>query len=442
MKKSCKNFVLAATSAAILAGVAGSAQAANWLFLQGTERPGAAPRAKVWGFIQPEYQSTVDTKLKAGPWKGQKAVFNQSRPQLKTSSSFNVLRARIGVRGVAMPLDSNVNYFFLAEFGNNGITAGGGGAVKLTDASVTFNHMKGARIRIGQFKTPGSEEGLQAIHVFDYINFSNATNGLLLERFFNSDGSTQVGANKPNGSVSAFRDIGIQMFETFKVNNWEHSYAIMVGNGNGINRNDNNDNKELYAYWSSELVYGGKGPRRQGMKLFAWYQDGQRTLAAGPSQTVQNFDRMRSGLGFTYRKGKHRAAAEYINADGMIFTGTDGAALPGAVSNNGALTASWNMATKGKADGWYVHYGFAPTPKWEIDFRYDVYNRLTNSTLGERKFDTATLGLQYFFNKKTRVTINYEFRNADAPGYAGSSPVNQILDSLDDRVSFNVLAIF
>ena len=60
-------------------------------------------------------------------------------------------------------------------------------------------------------------------------------------------------------SVGAFRDIGIQVFDTFKATNWEHSYAIMVGNGNGLNYGDNDGNKDVYLYWSSERVFGGKG---------------------------------------------------------------------------------------------------------------------------------------------------------------------------------------
>lgn len=465
-----KKVALAATCTAMLGGVSGvvtTANAANWLMLQGTEKPGAAPRAKVWGFIQGEYQSTDDTLIGGGGWKGKKAILNQQRPDLKAAKGFNVLRARIGVRGTAMPLDSNVNYFLLAEFGNNGITRNGGGNVMLTDASVTLNHIDGARIRIGQFKTPGSEEGLQAIHVFDYVNFTGATNGLLLERFFDGDGSGTFAiplagpatagdsgvVNKANGPVGAFRDVGVQVFDTFKSGNWEHSYAAMIGNGNGITRGENDDNQETYLYWASELVYGGKGGRRQGLKLYAWNQTGKRTLT-GEGAGV--YDRDRSGFGLTFRKGKHRAAFEHITADGMIFNGSDGAAVPGTISNplpapkfGGAptdpaqtVTSSWNMATTGEADGTYIHYGYAINNKWEVDARYDIYNRLTNSALDERKFETVTLGAQYFMNKKSRLIFNYEMRDAEAPGWASTAAPNLALASTDDRVSVQILTIF
>lgn len=447
MKNIYKNVLGTACACAVSVSaltISTDVMAANWLMLQGTERASAAQRARVWGFIQPEYQYTEGTKVQAGPFKDSNAQFNQIRPDLKTNSSFNLLRARIGVRGEGFPLDSNVNYFILAEFGNNGITRQGGGSAKITDASVTLSHIPHLRLRFGTFKYPGSEEGLQAIHVFDYINFTNVSNQLLLERFFDCDGSgTACGANRPNGPVGAFRDTGIQLFDSFSSGGWEHTYAVMVGNGNGISRGDNDKNKDSYVYWSSERVFGGQGPRRQGWKLYAWGQNGKRTILDETVSSTQTseYDRTRWGVGSTFRKSKYRAAFEYIAADGMIQNGTDFGAVAGSV-NGGGIVASWNILPEDKANGYYVDFGYLVTPVLELDARYDVLNRATKVAANERKFDTLTLGAQYFFNKKTRMILNYEFRNAEAPNLPGSHTANQILDSIDDRASLQVLAIF
>lgn len=414
------------------------ASASNWLMLQGTEPANSAPRAKVWGFVQPEYQSMSGTQLKAGPFEGQNMSPNLVKPDNKSDSAFNIRRARLGVRGQGFPLDPNVSYFLLAEFGNNGITTKAK-STQVTDASVTFNHIDGARVRIGQFKTPTSEEGLQAIHVFNYINFTAGTDQLLLERFTDGDGSDTQSANGLNGPVGAFRDVGLQVFDSFKNGDWEHSYAVMYGNGNGINRSDNDDNKDTYVYWSSELIYGGKGPRRQGLKLFAWNHSGTRTLTqAGAGE----YDRDRNGLGLTYLNGKYRAAVEYVNADGMIFNGSDGGAVPGSRNNADTATASLNVMTEGEADSYYVDFGYKVLPNLELDLRYDVLNRGTQSDTAERTFDTVTLGAQYFFNKKSRMTVNYEIRNQEAPGFADDATPNLIADGLDDRLSLQWLVIF
>jgi len=426
-----------------LALVAPQTYAANWLALQGTEPAGSSTRAKLWGFVQPEFLSTDGTRLAAGPFAGQPASFNQIPPTLDEHAEFLIRRARVGLRGNVLPQDGTLNYFLLLDAGDNGITRYSGGRIKLTDASVTLNHFPGARIRVGQFKYPGAEEGLMAIQYYDYINFSNATNVLLQERFFDSDGSvSSLDENAPNGAVGAFRDIGVQLFDAFTAGDWEHSYAAMLGNGNGILRGDDNSAKDVYLYWASERVFAGKGPRRQGWKLLAWHQQGERTLATGAAQTAGDFDRTCWGVGTTLRKDKYRAAAEYIRADGMIFNGSDGGAVPGALNTAGTAVASWNVLPNDEADGWYVDVGYKVLPALELDLRYDTLNRATQTAAEERQFTTWTTGAQYAFTERVRVMINYEFRDAEAPRLAGSDVPNQILDGLDDLTSAQLLVSF
>ncbi|WP_024852111.1 porin [Hydrogenovibrio kuenenii] len=415
---------------AILAATAStSVQAANWLMLQGTEPANQAPRAKVWGFLQLDYQSTDDTKLKAGPYKGKSAAFNQVAPQLSSPSSFNVKRARIGVRGNNFPLDPKVNYFLLTEFGNNGITTGGKASQgQLTDASVTLNHIPGARIRVGLFKTPGSEKAMQGIGVYNYVNFTSVVDRLLLERSFtNSTGDTT--RSQP---VSAFRDTGVEVFDSFNLKGWDTSYAVMMGNGNGLAMTDNNKSKDTYLYLSTEKVFGAsKGPRRHGLKFYAWSQNGKRTINI--SGVATDKDRSRSGLGTTYFDGKYRMTAEYITAKGMIYGGTKGAGLP-------ADGASFSVQTDEEANGYYVDLGYRVKPNIELNARYDFLDSGTKVAANERKFTNTTLGAQYFFNKKTTLMADYEIRKIEAP--AGNATVKSILDSLDNRLALQLRVVF
>ncbi len=450
-------------AAAVTAGMAATmqAQAANWLMLQGTEPADAAPRAKLWGFLQPTYRATKGSKVAAGAWAGEPAQFNLIAPHLSSNKEFSIHRARIGVRGVGFPLNAKVNYFFLAEFGSNGITwpNGGDGQARITDASVTYNYIPGARIRAGLFKTPTAEEGLQAIHVFDYVNFTSFSNQMLLERYFTTDGagtyvtptdnSNVGGPNGPNAPVGAFRDIGVQVFDTFKTGGWDTSYAVMIGNGNGINRGDNNDHLDKYFYLSTEKVFAGKGPRVQSLKLFLWAQTGKRDLqifdkTSGKYTDPETFDRKRRGLGFTFRKDKYRAAAEYMTADGMIFNGTDGGAKVGSKSSaaTGNVVASFNVEPNEKAKGYYVHLGYAVLRQLELDVRYDTLDRATETAAKERKFKTTTLGAQWFFDKKNRITFNYEIRSAEAPNLPSTHNANKILDEMDNRASVQITSIF
>jgi hypothetical protein len=452
--------LLVKTIGATLLTCATTAQAANWLMLQGTEPDGQSERAHVWGFIQVQYQKDNSDPNAAGGYIPPKLI----GPDLDTQGAFNVNRARIGVRGTGLPLDSSVNYFLLAEFGNNGITAANDGNPRVTDASVTISKIPGARIRAGLFKYPGAEEGLQAIHVFDYINFTTVTNQLLLERFPNDNGSydsqvnlapttlpSQNGMSAFNSSVGAFRDVGVQVFDTFKVSNWEHSYAVMFGNGNGLNFGNPDDHYDTYLYWSSELVFGGKGGRREGLKLFAWDQSGKR-LFDTTNDSVYNptkHDRDRSGLGVKYLQKPFRASAEYMQGEGMIFVGQDKSTfnIQPPTAPPAALAAG--NGVDGKANGYYLEGGYyIPGTDWEIDLRYDVYNRLTDNaalptgqTL-EMKFETLTLGAQYHINKKTRINMEAAGRDYNAPDFSSGAGPNANLDGVNMRYGVQLTHIF
>jgi len=426
----------------------GTLLAANWLMVQGTEPAGSADLARVWGFVQAQYQKDYSDPNATGGYIPPKLI----GPNLDSQSAFNVNRARIGVRGVAMPLDSKINYFVLLEMGNNGITAPGDSFAKLTDASLTFNYIKGARVRAGLFKYPGAEEGLQAIHVFDYINFTWVTNQMLLERFpnrnYTSNISPQplpppVSLNGFDSSVGAFRDVGIQVFDAFNFGNgWELSYAGMVGNGNGLNFTDNNSNKDLYFYAAVEKIYGGSGPRREGMKLFGWSQSGERTADLTNDDTYNpvDYDRDRYGFGAKYLRNGIRISAEYMHGKGMIWQAPQNPSW-GIGPGQGNPNAPGNGAFA-KANGWYVEGGYRfPGTKWEIDARYDVYNRLDGNRF-EAKFKGTTLGVQYFFNPRVRVALNYEFRSAEAPNFGAGAGPNGNLDGIGNRLAVQVTGIW
>jgi hypothetical protein len=483
-----------------LLALSANALGANWLLVQGTEPEGAEDLAKVWGFVQVQYQDDSSDPNAGGAYISPKLI----GPNLNTQSAFNVNRARIGVRGVAMPLDQKINYFLLLEMGNNGITEPENAVAKATDASITFNQIDGMRVRAGLFKYPGAEEGLQAIHVFDYINFTWVTAQMLLERFPNrvftpnNPPTTLPPETRHNGferGVGAFRDVGVQLFDAFEVgNNWELSYALMVGNGNGLNFSDNDDNKDLYLYASAEKVWGGSGPRREGLKFFAWTHQGKRTadltnlecpdssqifqdvvtfvdgVAQPGSDNVpdcntdgvpvpaisqfnpEEYDRDRMGIGVKYLRNGLRITAEYMEGEGMIWQAPHNASFGLGQPQNETATPRINSGqgnpfrpgngafAEGK--GFYVEGGYRfPNSRWEVDLRYDEYNRLDGDQF-QVDFDRTTIGVQYFFNPRVRVALNYEIRSGNAPEFPSGVGPNAQVDGIDDRIAIQVTGIW
>ncbi|MFV2058905.1 MAG: porin [Thiohalomonadales bacterium] len=456
-----------------------AANAANWLMLQGVTE---SPYPLLWGFLQPAYMRTSGSTLPTStppknPWQGQQSLVNSIQPDLSSSQVFQIQRARLGVRG-AIPDSEKISYFVLAEFGNNGITQPGGGAgkVTLTDATITFSQIEGARFRIGQMKVPMSEEVYQGIVTFNYVNLTSLANQQMVERPFWTDGNSPCAIEPGNGpnapavssssyqrfcngdsqtqfrsTVVAVRDIGIQVFDSKKIDGWEHSYSLLLGQG-GANKDDWNDSLDTSIYWSSERIFGGHKAFRKGYKIYAWQTKGKRTIydsaalstgGASLESAEREYNRELLGTGLTYFDGKFRFWAEYIKVDGMIFNGSSGGAVPGALSNNGSMVAQFRTEPEGKGVGGYVDFGYRVTPKVELDIRYDVYNRITNlDSSAEIQFATWTIGAQYFFTQTTKAIINYEFRDAEAPGQSASSTTNLVLGETDDRLSAQLFLFF
>ncbi len=452
--KIIKRTALAMACAGAMTVAANTAQAANWLMLQGTEPAGTAKPVNVWGFVQVDYQKDTSTANATGGYIPPKLL----GPNLTSQEAFNVSRARIGVRGLAMPIDDNVNYFILVEAGNNGAnysSSTNNSVIKATDASITLNHVPLARVRAGLFKYPGAEEGLQAIQVFDYINFTEVTNQLLLERFPNRVNAaaanvlpcdptvttpTTCNLNAFDRPVGAFRDVGVQVFGSTMMGEWDTSYAVMTGNGNGLNFSDNDGNRDLYLYLSTERVLGGEGPFREGLKFFAWSQNGKRIFDGDFNGTYETYDRKRQGVGIKYLNKPWRFSTEYMKGTGMIWNGPD--------------KANWNLVTaaanpnatdsglRAKGTGWYVDGGYyIPNSNWQLDLRYDYYARL-DGNLYQLDWKTWTVGANYHINKRTRVTFNYATRDISAKNFAPGAGPNANLDGIKDRYGVQLTAVF
>ncbi|MEO8333102.1 MAG: porin, partial [Gallionella sp.] len=309
-------------------------------------------------------------------------------------------------------------------------------------------------VRTGLFKYPGSEEGLQSLTTMDYVNFTEAANFLLLERFPNTTYTLNVGpftqAQFQNGSninaftapVGGFRDTGVQVFDSFDMGkDWNLSYAAMVGQGSGV-QSDNIDGKyDTYLYLSSEKNLASTGPAN-GLKFFAWNQSGQRLVDVTNDATANRklYDRKRSGVGVKYMAKPYRVTAEYITANGMIFEGPDKPSYYFAFPAN---ATGANNGADAKARGWYLDGGwYIPNTKWELDARYDILD--ANIGRGdEHKFSKWTLGTQYLINPMSKITVNYEKRKYDCTASSAqctNADVN--LNGVGNKFSVQVTAAF
>ena len=482
-KRACRAGLLCAC----MTGFVGQAHAANWLMLQGVENPKLPPQ-RLFAFVQPTFFHTQGEKLSGltGPFAGNNGKLgtaNTIAPKFNDGSRLDIQRARLGSRGrftgaFGNSFTKKMNYFFLVEMAPNLLTynqfdPNRARVVALDHASLTFNHIPGARIRVGLFKNPTSEELFQGIATFNYIGFTDFSARENLERFFK-------GANKPAGSPSSpslgtvsqgvtaygfsgVRDWGVQVFDSFKRGKWDLSYAVKVGRGEALSQpKDTDNNRELYLYASAEYnLPGGKGPYKNGVKLFGWHQSGKREFRS--DTTGADYNRRRYGIGvsalgkFFGFSHKQRFGAELMFAEGMIFLGPTGGVANSGVAPlaNGAVQIAADDSNKARAIT--LDYGYYLNRKWHFDVRYDrdevLYDRASTVNAGnERTFTNWTLGATYNFTKKARMTFNYTFRNADAPNdyttFTGgnaavvTSNVRKIVDNIDDIYALQLTYIF
>lgn len=397
------------------------------------EKPSKQSNIKVFGFIQPEWQSTDGTKLKLGKWQGQLPIYNGQRPNFNEASQANIFRARLGSRG---RVNEYLNFSLLTEFGNGLLNKAAKQDVMLLDAAINAS-FAGVHLKVGQFKYPGSEEAQQA--KYDYVNFAFPSAQLVLESFFDgAKAQNSTDDNARNGSPDAFRDFGVQLMKIHRVKDWEHSFAVMLGNGNGLMRGDDNAVKDVHVYWSSEKVFSGKGRKQDGLKLFAWHRQGKRTLTAA---SAGEYERIRSGVGLTYKHKKWRSTLEFIDADGMIYSGSQGGALPGSQSNDGSAVSYFKMSPESKANGWWADVSYRVSKPIELLARYSFMERGTES-LNQVDFTNTTLGLNWHYAKKSKLLVNYEWRSFEAPKQGANPSINAGASAMDNKLSIQLFHFF
>jgi hypothetical protein len=170
----------------------------------------------------------------------------------------------------------------------------------------------------------------------------------------------------------------------------------------------------------------------------------------------RDFDIIRYGIGakalgylFGEDRGKHRLGFELMFADGMInYTPTANAA---DAPYGGLIQVAAERGNK--ARGITLDYGYYLNKNWQFDIRYsrnDLLYETANTAYwtkaDERILEYVTLGLNYGFTPKTRLTFNYEFRNVVAPNPAATATTtsnqNVITSSVGDRVGLRLTHSF
>jgi len=436
-------------------GTIGHAEAADWVMIQAMEPPGAAHR--VFGVVQVSYTNTygcdrMEGLRNAGPnaFSLNNGSFNalcRVGPEFRDRDhAVNLDNLAIGLRGTLVP--GRINYFLMANAGMNAanyvpLDTSRARTASLTDATLTFSYIPRVRVRAGLMRKPGPEELYQAFDANPYIWPTDFIARVQTGKFVrtNAKGTTPIpGQSDGRASFSGYdadagRDWGVQFFDAFKTGGWTHTYAAMVGNGSGIHDagdNDGNSGKDLNLYFSSEYdLPGGKGPHKHGVKVYAYRQRGTRNFEIDAAGTPsRDFDFTRHGIGvralgalFGEGRGRHRIGFDYMHADGMIFYTPTGNVVDAPFGGHIQIGAERGN----KARGITLDYGYYVDDKWNVSLRFARHDVLY-ATIGnafwtpadKRVIKQYTIALNYRLSPATRLTVNLEPRDAQAPNPAAN----------------------
>ncbi len=267
----------------------------------------------------------------------------------QAESTFAFRRARIGVRGRVY---DDFSYYLMLE---TSPFIGGVGSAYLMDAFITWDKYDWARVSIGSFKQPFGKEVTTACSKLTTIDRAIVSDQL----------------------VAPQRDYGMAVFGGNKYTKFEYAVALM--NGRGLNVKDNNNKKDIIGRLTYKvtnfMTIGGS------FRLGYPNNDSDTRTTVG-AEFLLNFDNLHIQGEYIYDEGDYNRAA-------------------------GGGCGSEPMVLGNRRDGAYGMVWY--DTKWDVQpvFKYEFFDQdLDIKDLGYS--ERMTLGVNYFFNDKIRLQLNYQ----------------------------------
>ena len=184
------------------------------------------------------------------------------------------------------------------------------------------------------------------------------------------------------------RDLGIQVQgDLLPVGSDEHSlihYQVGIYNGNGINKADNNKNKDLIGTFQIQPV------KDLYLGVFGWNGDW--------SDGTVTVERKRWAMGAKYEHDNWSARAEYVSSKGYKASSIDpytGMPYAGTVDT-------------GKADAFYATVGIPVTDWFKVFAKYDTYRDFATAESSSTIYSFAP---QFRLHKNLMFQFEYRYND-------------------------------
>ncbi len=267
------------------------------------------------------------------------------------TNSFDIKRVIFMAHG---KITDHWSCYFMYSFANTG---------KILEAYTEYRFLPELTARVGQFKTMFTIENPMSPCVVELINvYSQATNYLA-----GNDGSDPLYGS--NGG----RDMGLMLYgDLFKR---IVSYKVAVMNGQGINRKDGNNQKDvvgnLVFHPLQWLSVGGSFIKGKGCAVAE--------SSVNPDISIgESYDRNRWAAGAQIKLEQMDLRAEYMQGkDGRV-----------------------------RSNGYYITSSAHVLPRFDVILSYDYFNK---SKALEDKQSNYVAGVQWRFYPKCRLQVQYTY---------------------------------
>ncbi len=296
---------------------------------------------------------------------------NQTTAAKKTDNEFRIRRARLTATG---NVTEELGYKLTANL-DGPSPASASSSVKLWDAYMTYRFNPLIAATFGQFKYDFTLEGLETTPDRVPVLRAEAINDI---------------AGTLGTTGGSFRDIGVK-FTGAAENLLGLTYGLDLINGNGINKGDNNNHKDIAGRVTvtplKGLTLGASG----------YTGEGQSEISAFRIQETA-WD-----LEAEYKLEGLKLRGEYIRAK------WDNWDISRAITD---VTRGPAQGKTQKPNGWYLQASYRLPQNVEFMGRFEDYEKDSNTP--DSHLRTTTLGAAYYIKGKTRVTANYLIRKADS----------------------------
>ena len=284
------------------------------------------------------------------------------------SNSFNLRLLRMIVDGKVGEFD------WRAQIQGTNAKGPGEPTVQLVDLYTEWVAHKEFKVRVGQFKRPFTFENPTHPVTQGWRGYADVINRL--------SGFGDRAGEKSSGG----RDIGIQVQGDVLPNASGRAllhYQVGVFNGEGINRSDKDNRKDIIGgLWVMPI---------SGVRIGAFGWTGSHGGMTVGNKTNESVGLNRYCLSAEYDKDEYTFRAEYLHSQGL-GTGVIGSTVI-------------NEALGDKADGWYA-FGIVPIIKSKLHAkaRYQTYRVKKEWSSAKTSYE---IGLNYYFSKKIEMHLEY-----------------------------------